>query len=84
MTRYDHEIKNDVLNSISQKRVKALRVDVYHGFVVLSGSVPANASRNDITRTVLEIDGVISVRNKIRCRQHKKFQPRYDRFLFNP
>lgn len=84
MSLHDFEIKNDVLSLLSSEKIKNLRVDVFNGFVILSGIASSNKSRNEISLKVMEIEGVVSVRNKIKSLPGKKFKYRHEKFFFNP
>lgn len=84
MAADDFKIKNEVLAILASEKIKNMRVDVFSGYVFLAGNAPDHKSRNDITLMVTEVEGVVSVRNKIKNIPGKKFKYKHEKFFFNP
>lgn len=72
------------MSLLSAVKIKHLKVDVFSGFVYISGLAPAYLSRNDLTHKILDIEGVISVRNRLKTELGKKYRRQLENLFYNP
>lgn len=67
----DKKLANDIRSAVSGANVDTSRVKivVHHGAVTLRGSVPSRDQVQAASEAAAQVDGVASVKNKLKSRQ---------------